>query len=86
MKPSNTSICFCSRSDGEYVFPFSAAAAVFSVVDCYEGSPLRADEISITVRVTLHPKEQTLTDAETEGYRQELVAELDKRLAIRLRG
>jgi phenylalanyl-tRNA synthetase beta chain len=57
----------------------------FEALDRYEGPPLAADEISLTVRVTLEPLAQTLTDDETERYRQALVARLQETLGVRIR-
>jgi phenylalanyl-tRNA synthetase beta chain len=57
----------------------------FDVIDRYVGKPLAAREVSITVRVTLQPQEKTLTDEETEAFRQELVRILTEEMGIRLR-
>jgi phenylalanyl-tRNA synthetase beta chain len=61
------------------------APAHFAALDRYEGSPLGADEIALTVRVTLEPLEQTLTDDETERYRLLLVQRLRDLLGVRIR-
>jgi phenylalanyl-tRNA synthetase beta chain len=57
----------------------------FEAQDRYEGEPLEPGEVSVTVRVILQPLEQTLTDVETEAYRNDLVGFLASRLQIRLR-
>ena len=62
------------------------APATFAAVDRYQGPPLAADEAAVTVRVRLQPTEKTLTDPETEGYRQQLAAALEQELGVRLRG
>jgi phenylalanyl-tRNA synthetase beta chain len=62
------------------------AAAVLDVLDRYEGPPLRADQVAITVRVTLTPDEQTLLEAEIEAYRLELVRAIGGLAGVRLRG
>jgi phenylalanyl-tRNA synthetase beta chain len=62
------------------------APVTFEAIDRYRGKPLAEGESSLTVRVTLQPLEQTLTDAETEGYREALVARLEERLGVKIRG
>lgn len=57
----------------------------FEALDRYEGPPLTEDEISLTVRVTLEPLAQTLTDDETERYRQALLVSLQDALGVRIR-
>ena len=57
----------------------------FEAVDRYEGPPLETGQSSLTVRLTLQPLDQTLTDGQTESYRQALVSRLGERLAVRIR-
>ena len=57
----------------------------FSAVDRYEGPPLAAGESSLTIRMTLQPSDRTLTDPETEEYRQALVDCLRNELGLRIR-
>jgi len=61
------------------------APATFALLDRYEGPPLPAGQVSMTVRVILQPAERTLQDAETEDYRSRLVAALERALPVRLR-
>jgi len=61
------------------------APVTFEITDRYEGPPLPADEISLTVRAILQPLDRTLTDVETESYRGELVDALRRDCGIRLR-
>jgi len=61
------------------------APARFAPFDRYEGPPLAEGEVALTLRVTLEPQERTLTDPETEAYRQALVDTLERSLGIRLR-
>jgi len=61
------------------------APARFEVLDRYEGPPLAADELSLTVRVHLAPDERTLVDAEIEAYRSELVVVIERVEGVRLR-
>ncbi len=61
------------------------AEAGFEVVDRYAGAPLPEDRISLTVRVILQPLERTLTEAQIEGFRRELVETLQARLGVALR-
>ena len=61
------------------------APVEFLAVDRYEGPPLGDGESSLTVRVTLRPQEQTLTDSQTEGFRASLVAELRQQFEVRIR-
>ena len=64
----------------------SAPAPVdFELVDRYEGPPLSPSEVSLTVRVMLQPVENTLSDSETESYRQRIVKALEERLEAVLR-
>ncbi len=63
----------------------SPAPVEWEVTDRYEGAPLAADEVSLTVRGILQPLDRTLTDAETESYRGELVQALRRERGIRLR-
>jgi phenylalanyl-tRNA synthetase beta chain len=55
-------------------------------VDRYEGPPLGGDEVSLSVRFTLEPRERTLTDGETEAYRTKLIECLERELRVRIRG
>jgi phenylalanyl-tRNA synthetase beta chain len=61
------------------------APARFAALDRYEGAPLQPGETALTIRVTLEPLEQTLTDAEIEGYRQALVDRLGSAHGVRIR-
>lgn len=61
------------------------APADFEIVDRYVGPPLADDEVSLTVRVILQPRERTLTDGLTEDYRAALVASIDRLDGARLR-
>lgn len=61
------------------------APVEWEVTDRYEGAPLAADEISLTVRGILQPLDRTLTDAETDSYRNALVEALLASSGIRLR-
>jgi phenylalanyl-tRNA synthetase beta chain len=63
----------------------SPAPAELTVVDRYEGRPLDRSEVALTVRFTLQPEDRTLTDEETEAYRERLVRTLNERLGVRLR-
>lgn len=71
----------------EILAPIEAPAPVtFGIVDRYEGKPLASGEVSLTIRVMLQPLERTLTDDRSEGYRQELIAALERSGKARLRG
>jgi phenylalanyl-tRNA synthetase beta chain len=61
------------------------APARFEALDRYRGAPLADGETSLTVRITLEPLEHTLTDTETERYREALVTRLRETLGVRLR-
>ncbi|HJQ99833.1 MAG TPA: phenylalanine--tRNA ligase subunit beta, partial [Candidatus Polarisedimenticolaceae bacterium] len=63
----------------------SPAPASFAWLDRYEGPGLGPDEVSMTLRVILQPRERTLLDAETETYRQALIAALSAVEGARLR-
>jgi phenylalanyl-tRNA synthetase beta chain len=63
----------------------SPAPATFRWIDRYEGPGLAKDEVSMTLRVILQPRERTLLDAETEAYRQALIAALSAVEGARLR-
>jgi len=63
----------------------SPAPATFTWLDRYEGPGLAKDEVSMTLRVILQPRERTLLDAETESYRQALIAALSAVEGARLR-
>jgi len=63
----------------------SPAPATFAWIDRYEGPGLAAGEVSMTLRVILQPRERTLLDAETESYRQALIAALSAVEGARLR-
>ena len=54
-------------------------------VDRYEGPPLEQGQSSLTVRVSLQPLDQTLTEGQAESYRRALVSRLEERLAVRIR-
>lgn len=62
------------------------APARFEVIDRYEGKQLAPGACSLTVRAILEPLDQTLTDEETERYRQGLLAALESLAGARLRG
>ncbi|HEX5044232.1 MAG TPA: phenylalanine--tRNA ligase subunit beta [Candidatus Polarisedimenticolaceae bacterium] len=59
--------------------------ARFEVVDRYAGPPLPQDRISLTVRVILQPLERSLTEAQIEGFRRELIETLQARMGVALR-
>jgi phenylalanyl-tRNA synthetase beta chain len=61
------------------------AEASFEVVDRYAGPPLPEDRISLTVRVILQPLDRSLTEAQIEGFRRELVEALQARMGVALR-
>jgi phenylalanyl-tRNA synthetase beta chain len=61
------------------------APARFRWIDRYAGGRLAAGEAAMTLRVILQPLERTLTDAETEGYRERLIATLETVDGARLR-
>jgi phenylalanyl-tRNA synthetase beta chain len=57
----------------------------FEALDRYTGGALGPEVVSLTVRATLEPRERTLTDPETETYRQALIAALDTGLGAKIR-
>ncbi len=57
----------------------------FEALDRYAGPPLRDDETALTIRVTLEPVDRTLTDDETERYREALIGRLRDRLDLGIR-
>jgi phenylalanyl-tRNA synthetase beta chain len=57
----------------------------FRWIDRFEGKPLAPGQSAMTLRVMLHPLDRTLTDAEAEGYRAELVKALDSIPGVHLR-
>jgi len=61
------------------------AEADFEVVDRYAGPPLPEDRISLTVRVILQPFERSLTEAQIEGFRRDLIETLQARMGVALR-
>jgi phenylalanyl-tRNA synthetase beta chain len=61
------------------------APATMTWLDRYAGPPLAQGEVAMTLRVMLQPLDRTLTDAEAEAYRAELVAALDAVPHVRLR-
>lgn len=61
------------------------APAEFTAIDRYTGPPLESGQASLTVRVSLQPLERTLTEAEIEAYRRELIAALARDLAVGIR-
>jgi phenylalanyl-tRNA synthetase beta subunit len=61
------------------------AEADFEVVDRYAGPPLPEDRISLTVRVILQPLERSLTEAQIEGFRRDLIETLQARMGVALR-
>ena len=63
----------------------SPAPATMTWIDRYEGPPLVSGQVAMTLRVMLHPVDRTLTDAESEAYRAELLAALDGVFGVRLR-
>ena len=63
----------------------SPAPATFAALDRYEGPPLADGEASLTLRVTLRPLTRTLTDPETEQYRQSLMKRLEGLSGVRIR-
>lgn len=62
------------------------APVTFSVIDRYEGAPLGAGQSALTVRFTLQPLARTLTDEQTETYREALLRLLEAQLGVRIRG
>ena len=54
-------------------------------IDRYAGPPLAVGQVAMTLRVMLQPLERTLTDAEAEAYRAELLVALDSVSGVRLR-
>ena len=63
----------------------SPAPVSMTWIDRYTGAPLAAGQSAMTLRVMLHPLDRTLTDAEAEVYRAELLAALDAVPGVRLR-
>jgi phenylalanyl-tRNA synthetase beta chain len=63
----------------------SPAPATMAWIDRYAGPPLASGQFAMTLRVMLHPVDRTLTDAESEAYRAELLAALDAVPGVRLR-
>ena len=61
------------------------APVSMSWLDRYSGPPLGTDQSAMTLRVMLQPLDRTLTDAEAEAYRADLVAALDSVPGVRLR-
>lgn len=61
------------------------APLTFSVIDRYEGAPLSAGQSALTVRFTLQPTEHTLTDEQTEAYREALLRRLETQLGVKIR-
>ena len=61
------------------------APAEVALIDRYAGAPLEQGQVSLTVRLSLHPRERTLTDEETESYRSGVVQRLEGLGGIRLR-
>jgi phenylalanyl-tRNA synthetase beta chain len=63
----------------------SPAPVTMAWIDRYAGPPLASGQCAMTLRVMLHPVDRTLTDAESEAYRAELLAALDAVPNVRLR-
>jgi phenylalanyl-tRNA synthetase beta chain len=63
----------------------SPAPVTMAWIDRYVGPPLASGQVAMTLRVMLHPLDRTLTDAESEAYRAELLAALDALPDVRLR-
>jgi phenylalanyl-tRNA synthetase beta chain len=63
----------------------SPAPASMAWIDRYSGPPLPAGHVAMTLRVILQPLDRTLTDAEAETYRLQLVAALDSVSGVGLR-
>jgi phenylalanyl-tRNA synthetase beta chain len=61
------------------------AAVSMTWIDRYAGRPLAAGQVAMTLRVMLQPLDRTLTDAEAEAYRAELLVALDSVPGVRLR-
>jgi len=61
------------------------APVLFEAIDRYCGPPLADGEVSLTVRLILRPRERTLTDPETDGYREALIHKLREAMEIRIR-
>jgi phenylalanyl-tRNA synthetase beta chain len=54
--------------------------------DVYEGAGLPEGKKSLAITVVLQPQEQTLTDAEIEGFSKRLIAQVEKATGGTLRG
>jgi phenylalanyl-tRNA synthetase beta subunit len=63
----------------------SPAPVTMAWIDRYAGPPLASGQCAMTLRVMLQPVDRTLTDAESEAYRAELLAALDAVPNVRLR-
>jgi len=60
--------------------------AEIRLFDVYEGAGLPEGKKSLAVTVVLQPQEQTLTDAEIEGFSKRFVAQVEKATGGKLRG
>lgn len=63
----------------------SPAPVTFRWIDRFLGKTLATGQSAMTLRVMLHPLDRTLTDAEAEAYRAELVKALDSIPGVHLR-
>jgi phenylalanyl-tRNA synthetase beta chain len=60
--------------------------AEIRLFDVYEGAGLPEGKKSLAITVVLQPQEQTLTDAEIEGFSKRLIAQVEKATGGQLRG
>jgi phenylalanyl-tRNA synthetase beta chain len=54
-------------------------------VDIYEGKGMAEDERSITIRLEYRSEERTLTEEEVEAVHQQILAQIEQKLAIKPR-
>lgn len=54
-------------------------------IDRYEGPPLEAGQISMTIRLHLEPHDTTLTDVQTDAYIQAVLARIARDLGVSVR-
>jgi phenylalanyl-tRNA synthetase beta chain len=60
--------------------------AEIRLFDVYEGAGLPSGKKSLAITVVLQPREQTLTEAEIEGFSQRLIAQVEQATGGQLRG
>lgn len=75
-----------SRLHGVLAAVEPPAPVEFEAIDRYEGRPLAAGQVALTVRFLLRPTDRTLTDEEIEGYRAALLRRLEAELGVVPRG